>query len=191
MARRGQEVYRSGRHLLPTCVDCQWVEQFDTLKRIVGAIAMHRHSLITLAAALSVSATFLSGCAGGKECEPEPFDGSLFLSSDDADAKVSGTLRWPASVEEGLIVELGLQSETGGYVAAVSRDGLFDFTETCGTSLDFTISDVDAGVFRVWAGIQEEVSGGDSGAASYVAEGRSDELDTRVGNVSGVLVELQ
>ena len=133
----------------------------------------------------------LAACKDKSGCDDASFDGELFFSTDDDNGTVSGTLKWPASVDEGLLIEIGVQNENNAYAGAIAKGGLFDFPETCGTELSFSIDGVASGPHQVVAAIQEEGSGGDSGETFYVAEGTSEFFDVADGAVSGIVVQLE
>ncbi len=133
----------------------------------------------------------LGACKSKEDCDSESFDGELFFSSDDSTGTVSGTLQWADTVEDGLYIEIGVTSDNGAYYGALSKGGLFDMPETCGTEMAFRIDKVDSGPFRVWAGIQEDGAGGDSAVVAYVAEGESEVFDLTDGPISGVVVEMK
>ncbi len=133
----------------------------------------------------------LTACKGKSDCEGESFDGELAFSSDGA-GSASGTLKWAEGIDEGLMIEIGVQSEDGtSYYGALSKGGLFDFPETCGTELDFRIDQIDAGPFQVLARIQEAGGAGDTGEIEYQAEGLSEVFDVSGGDVSGLVVNLE
>lgn len=131
----------------------------------------------------------LVACSDDK-CETDPFEGTLVFSEDTATGQVSGTASWPASVEEGSVIDFGLVGADGtGYLAAISDGGLLDFTGTCGTETTFTIKGVASGNYRVFAGIQTG-DGADTGAIDYIVQGRSDVI-TIHGTVSDVPIVLE
>jgi len=140
--------------------------------------------------AVAIFALTASTACRDKECTPEDFDGTLFLSDGDEPGTVSGTATWPDSVEEGSLMELGLEWADGfGYVGALSDGGWFDQPKTCGTEVKFTIKGVPADEYQVFVGIQSG-DGYDTGDMDYVVEGRSDVV-TIDGKVTGVKVVLQ
>jgi hypothetical protein len=131
----------------------------------------------------------LTACKGKSECES--FDGELAFSSN-GDGSAAGTLKWSDSIEEGLMIEIGVQSEDGtSYSGALSKGGLFDFPETCGSEMEFRIDQINAGGFQVLARIQQEGAAGDTGDITYEAEGLSERFDVSGGDVTGLVVNLE
>ena len=130
----------------------------------------------------------LVGCNGPK-CETEPFDGELLFTSNDSVGSISGVIRWPEAVDEGLLIELGVRSQTGVQWGAVSRGGLRDRPETCGTELPFTIGRVDDGPSVAFAAIPDGGVEGDT-AGGYLWEAESDGFDVAEGEVSGLVITI-
>jgi hypothetical protein len=131
----------------------------------------------------------LVGCNEPK-CETEPFEGELLFTSNDAVGTISGVIQWPGSVEEGLLIELGVRTQTGVQWGALSSGGLRDRPETCGTELPFTIGRVDAGPSVAFAAIPDGGVEGDT-ASGYVWEAESDGFDVAEGNVSGLVITIR
>ncbi len=132
----------------------------------------------------------LVGC-GNKPCEPEPFEGTMFITSSASEFSVSGRVEWPASVPEGLRVQFGLEWADGtGELGAISDDGLLDANESCGTGTTFKMKGIVPDEYRVKVTLQDDSSGSDSGAFDTFAVGFSEPIVIDR-DVTGVVVTLE
>ena len=111
-------------------------------------------------------------CADGKEpvdtaaSACEAYEGSFPMSSDSG--VLSGTLTFPAELEAGLFIEMGVSTETSYYGVMPKIVS----AETCGVTKDFFIEDVPMGDFLLLARVQaDEQPEGEDAETVYAAEG--------------------
>ena len=129
------------------------------------------------------------GC-GNKPCEPEPFEGTMFITSSASEFSVAGSVRWPASIPEGLRVQFGLEWADGtGELGAISDSGLLDSNYTCGTGTTFKMKGITPDEYRVKVTLHDDSEDGDSGDYAIFAEGLSDAIVIDQ-NVTGVVVNI-
>lgn len=130
-------------------------------------------------------------CKDKDDCEEESFEGTPFFENQGATGGFSGQVSWPDSIESGRILEFGYETTDGTMYMGAVGDNLFDFATTCGNSMDYSITGVDMGSYRVLVRIQTSSTGLDTGEISYVAEGRSQEVSVFDSVLTDINVALE
>ena len=142
---------------------------------------MRPHWLIPLA---------LSACS--KEDETQngdcpSYEGSMFFATEEDIGTISGTLVFPDDLEEGLFIEMGLEDEFS-YQGAMPSS--WD-ASTCGTQMEFLLTEVPAGDYTIVAMVQADEQPDDESADTvYVAEGGT-EISSNNDDVSDVEIVLE